>query len=157
MRLYDFVKPRDIGLSSPRSNNETNSDEYAVQPLEPNVKVEKSHKNVDRKLRDGIDPKGLAPRFRKRRIIEVEESDGSGNDTPSISRSRIDSRNSSPQRLARPALAPMDGNRRISAPEQFYSPSVQSEPYQHMDFSPNAELRDENLVSNFSMMNGFVN
>ncbi|THV52212.1 hypothetical protein BGAL_0085g00010 [Botrytis galanthina] len=147
LRLYDFVKPRDIDLSSPRSNNETNSDEYAVQPLESNVKVEKSHKNVDRKLRDGIDPKGLAPRFRKRRIIEVEESDGSGNDTPSISHSRIDSRNSSPQRLARPALAPMDGNRRISAPEQFYSPSVQSEPHQHMEFSPNAELRDENLSS----------
>ncbi|TGO21009.1 hypothetical protein BPAE_0248g00030 [Botrytis paeoniae] len=147
LRLYDFVKPRDIDLSSTRSNNENNSDEYAVQPLEPNVKVEKSHKSVDRKLREGIDPKGLAPRFRKRRIIEVEESDGSGNDTPSISHSRLDSRNSSPQRLARPALAPLDGNRRISAPEQFYSPSVQSEPYQHMDFSPNAELKDENLSS----------
>ncbi|KAF7926105.1 uncharacterized protein EAE97_010405 [Botrytis byssoidea] len=145
LRLYDFVKPRDIDLSSSRSNNENNSDGYAVQPLESNVKVEKSHKSVDRKLRDGIDPKGLAPRFRKRRIIEVEESDGSGNDTPSISNSRLDSRNSSPQRLSRPALAPLDGNRRISAPEQFYSPSVQSEPYQHMDFSPNTEVKDENL------------
>ncbi|TGO64783.1 hypothetical protein BOTNAR_0084g00140 [Botryotinia narcissicola] len=147
LRLYNFVKPRDLDLSSSRSNNETSSDEYAVQPLESNVKVEKSHKSVDRKLRDGIDPKGLAPRFRKRRIIEVEESDGSGNDTPSISYSRLDSRNSGSQRLARPALAPLDGNRRISAPEQFYSPSVQSEPYQHMDFSPNAELKDENLSS----------
>ncbi|KAF7957329.1 hypothetical protein EAE96_002915 [Botrytis aclada] len=147
LRLYDFVRPRDINLSSTRSNNQSNSDEYAVQPLEPDIKVEKSHKSVDQKLREGIDPKGLAPRFRKRRIIEVNESDGSGNDTHSISHSRFDSRNSSPQRLARPALAPLDGNRRISASEQFYSPSVQSEPYQHMDFSPNAELKDENLSS----------
>ncbi|TGO82085.1 hypothetical protein BPOR_0925g00010 [Botrytis porri] len=147
LRLVDSVRPRDVDLSSTRNNYENNSDEYAVQPLEPNVKVEKSHKSVDRKLREGIDPKGLAPRFRKRRIIEVEESDGSGNDTPSIGHSRLDSRNSSPQRLARPALAPLDGNRRISALEQFYSPSVQSEPYQHMDFSPNAESKDENLSS----------
>ncbi|TEY81178.1 hypothetical protein BOTCAL_0034g00420 [Botryotinia calthae] len=145
LRLYDFVRPRDIDLSSTKFNNENNSDEHAVQPLQPNVKLEKSLKSVDRNLREGIDPNGLAPRFRKRRIIEVEESDGSGNDAPSISHSRLDSRNSSPQRLARPVLAPLDGNRRISAPEQFYSPSIQSEPYQHMDFSLNAELNNENL------------
>ncbi|KAK6610551.1 hypothetical protein H4I96_02149 [Botrytis cinerea] len=143
LRLYDFVRPRDIDLSSTKFDNENNSDEYAVQPLQPNVKLEKSLKSADRNLREGIDPNGLAPRFRKRRIIEVEESDGSGNDTPSISHSRLDSRNFSPQRLARPALAPLDGNRRISVPEQFYSSSIQSEPYQHMDFSPNTELKNE--------------
>lgn len=157
MRLYDFVRPRDIDLSSAKFDNENNSDEYAVQPLQPNVKIEKSLKSVDRNLREGIDPNGLAPRFRKRRIIEVEESDGSGNDTSSISHSRLDSRNFSPQRLARPALAPLDGNRRISVPEQVYSPSIQSEPYPHMDFSPNTELKNENLVSSFRIMNGFVN
>ncbi|KAJ8064214.1 hypothetical protein OCU04_006562 [Sclerotinia nivalis] len=143
LRLYDFVRPRDIYSSS----NKENSNEHAEQVPIPNVRPEKSHKKINRSLREGIDPKGLAPKFRKRRITEVEESDASGNDTPSLSHSNLGSRDSSPQRLARPALAPLDGNRRISAPEQFYSPSVQSERYPQMDFFPNQEPKDEKLLS----------
>lgn len=142
MRLYDFVRPRD---TIPSSNKENNSNRHTEQITEPSVQPEGLHRRIDRSLREGIDPKGLAPKFKKRRITEVEESEASGNDTP-LSPSRIGSRNSSPQRLARPALAPLDGNRRISAPEQFYSPSAQSEPY-HLDFLPNPVPKDDDLVS----------
>ncbi|KAA8573297.1 hypothetical protein EYC84_003785 [Monilinia fructicola] len=140
LRLYDFVRPRD---TIPSSNKENNSNRHTEQITEPSVQPEGLHRRIDRSLREGIDPKGLAPKFKKRRITEVEESEASGNDTP-LSPSRIGSRNSSPQRLARPALAPLDGNRRISAPEQFYSPSAQSEPY-HLDFLPNPVPKDDDL------------
>ncbi|KAB8290023.1 hypothetical protein EYC80_010349 [Monilinia laxa] len=142
LRLYDSVRPRDIiALSSKENNPHGHTEKIA----EPSVQPEGSHRRIDRSLKEGIDPKGLAPKFKKRRITEVEESEASGNDIP-LSPSRICSRNSSPQSLARPALALLDGNRRISAPEQCYSPSVQSEPYQ-MDFFPNPVTKDENLLS----------
>ncbi|KAI9647003.1 hypothetical protein NHQ30_005004 [Ciborinia camelliae] len=141
-RLHDFVRPRDIHLPS---NKENNSNRHVEQSAEASMRPEGFNKRIDRSLREGIDPKGLAPKFKRRRITEVDESDASGNDTPSQGPSRLGSRNSSPQRLVRPALAPLDGNRRISAPEQFYSPSVQSEHYPQMDFLPNPEPKDENL------------
>ncbi|CAD6439179.1 c0474d14-bfc2-46eb-93cb-f58074e68cee [Sclerotinia trifoliorum] len=143
LRLYDFVGPRDIYSSS----NKENSNEHAEQVPVPNVHPDKSHKKINRNLMEGIDPKGLAPKFRKRRITEVEESDTSGNDTHSISYSNLGSRNPSPQRSERPALASLDGNRRISAPEQFYSPSVPSEHYPQMEFFPNQEPKDEKMLS----------
>ncbi|QSZ35719.1 hypothetical protein DSL72_006841 [Monilinia vaccinii-corymbosi] len=148
LRLYDFVRPRDVDSSS---NKETNSNGHAKQVPAPTVQAEESHRRIDRSLREGMGPKGLAPKSRKRRIAQVDESDASGNDTPSLSPSRVGSRNSSPRRFARPALASLDGNRRISAPEQFYSPSVQSEPYQQMDFFPDSVAKDENLVSRFGI------
>ncbi|ESZ89860.1 hypothetical protein SBOR_9756 [Sclerotinia borealis F-4128] len=142
-RLYDFVRPRDIDSSS---NKENNSNGHAEYVSEPSVRPERSHKRIDRSLKEGIDPKALAPKFKKRRITEVDESDASGSETP-LSHLRFGSRNSSPQRLARLALGPLDGNRRISAPEQFYSPSVQSDHYTQMEFLPNPESKDENLSS----------
>lgn len=149
-RLHDSVKPRDIDVT-PNEGNFFNG--YIEHIPKPNVQPEGSHRRIDRSLREGIDPKDLAPKYKKRRITEVDESDVSEIDTPS----RMGSRNSSPQRFARPALAPLDGNRRISAPEQFYSPSVQSEPYPQNDFFPNPSSNDENLVSSSGITTRFAN
>lgn len=154
MRLHDFVKPRDIDSST---NKENNSSRHTEQASEPTVQPERSQRSIDRSLREGIDPKGLAPKFKRRRITEVDESDASGNETASVSHSRIGSRNSSPQRLARPALAPLDGNRRISAPERLYSPSVQSEHYPQIDSFQNSELQDEKLVRKPGMLSDIAN
>lgn len=102
---------------------------------------------IDQTLKAGIDPKGLVPQHKKRRFTEVDESDVSGNGTPCLSPGPPASSNSSPQRLTRPALAPLDGNRRISASSRFYSPSVQSEISAQVSVPPSLELRQENEVS----------
>jgi hypothetical protein len=102
---------------------------------------------INQTLIAGIDPKGLAPRHKKRRFIEVDESDASANETPCLSPGQPASRNSSPQRLSRPALAPLNGNRRISAPSRFYSPSAQSEASAPTNCRPSLELKQKKQVS----------
>ncbi|KAM3077090.1 hypothetical protein ACMFMG_003441 [Clarireedia jacksonii] len=102
---------------------------------------------INQTLTAGIDPKGLAPRHKKRRFTEVDESDASANGTPFLSPGQHAIRNSSPQRLTRPALAPLDGNRRISATSRFYSPSVQSESSALMNCPPNLDLKQEKQSS----------
>ncbi|PQE31416.1 hypothetical protein CJF32_00001983 [Rutstroemia sp. NJR-2017a WRK4] len=102
---------------------------------------------INQTLKAGIDPKSLAPRYKKRRFTEVDESDASANETPCLSPGQPASRTSSPQRLTRPALGPLDGNRRISAPTRLYSPSAQSEASAQMKRRPSVELKQKNKSS----------
>ncbi|PQE14093.1 hypothetical protein CJF31_00006617 [Rutstroemia sp. NJR-2017a BVV2] len=99
---------------------------------------------INQTLTARIDPKGLAPQHKKRRFTEVDESDASANGTPCLSPRQAANRNTSPQRLTRPALASLDSNRRTSAPSRFYSPSVQPEASAPMKCRPSLELKEKN-------------